>query len=155
MNCIFCQIVQGDLDAAIFWQNDDFIAVFDLFPNVHGQALLISKQHHASDLSDMSDVLYGRFFAAARQVSDVLKKKLPVCRVALVLEGMGINHAHIKLYPLHGLENTFQEMWAPEQVFFEKYTGYISTQLGPKEDIIKLKALAEKLSGVSSMLPEK
>jgi histidine triad (HIT) family protein len=146
MDCIFCQIVQRSLDAAIFWENDDFIAVLDLFPNVYGQSLLISKQHYDSDLSDMPNEIYGRFFVAARQVSDILKKSLPVYRVAMVLEGMGINHAHIKLYPLHGLENTFHEMWAGEQVFFEKYTGYITTQLGPKANMGELKALSKKLS---------
>jgi histidine triad (HIT) family protein len=149
MNCIFCQIVRGNLDAAVFWENDDFIAALDIFPNVHGMSLVISKQHYESDLSDMSDEIYGRFFAAARQICSVLKRGLLIRRVAMVLEGMGINHAHIKLYPLHGLANTFQEMWAQEQVFFEKYTGYITTQLGPNADIADLKILSEKLLHIS------
>ena len=148
MDCIFCQIVRGELDAAIFWENDDFMAILDLFPNVHGQALLISKQHYDSDLSDMSDNTYEKFFSAARQVSNILKVGLPVYRVAMVLEGMGINHAHIKLYPLHGLDKTFHEMWAKEEVSFEKYTGYITTQIGPKADLIKLKELSAKLSDI-------
>lgn len=149
MDCVFCQIVQHNSDAAIFWEDDYFIAVLDIFPNVHGQALLISKQHYNSDLSDMPDEIYERFFAVARQVGAILKNKLPVYRVAVVLEGMGINHAHIKLYPLHGLESSFKQMWADEQVFFEKYTGYITTQLGPKADMNELKTLSKKLSGAS------
>ena len=148
MACIFCQIVRGNSEAAIFWENDDFMAVLDLFPNVYGQALLISKQHYDSDLSDMSDNTYEKFCSAARQVSNILKAGLPVYRVAMVLEGMGINHAHIKLYPLHGLEKAFHEMWAQDRVFFEKYTGYITTQLGPETDIIKLKELSAKLSDI-------
>lgn len=149
MDCTFCQIIQGALESAVFWENNDFIATLDLFPNVYGQTLVISKQHYNSDLSDMSSEMYKQFFDAARLVSEILKIKLPVYRVAMVLEGMGINHAHIKLYPLHGLENSFQEMWAQERVFFEKYAGYITTQLGPKARINELKALSKKLSEIA------
>ncbi|MBI2054444.1 MAG: hypothetical protein HYT36_03940 [Candidatus Staskawiczbacteria bacterium] len=75
-----------------------------------------------------------------------MKKGLKVNRVAMVAEGMGVNHAHIKLYPLHGIEKEFSEIWAKEKVFFDKYEGYISTQLGPQADIKELKSLAMKIS---------
>jgi hypothetical protein len=68
-----------------------------------------------------------------------------VKRVAMVMEGMGVNHAHIKLYPLYGIEEKFKEIWAKDKVFFEKYEGYISTQLGPQADISALKKLAEEI----------
>ena len=42
--------------------------------------------------------------AAAKKVAKILERGLSVKRVAMVMEGMGINHAHIKLYPLHGLK---------------------------------------------------
>jgi len=58
---------------------------------------------------------------------------------------MGINHAHIKLYPLYGLKNTFKEMWAKDKIYFKKYENYISTQLGPKKSFEELKKLAEKI----------
>ncbi len=62
---------------------------------------------------------------------------------------MWINHAHIKLYPLHGLESTFKEMWGKETVFFEKYEGYLSTLLGPQADMAELKKLAQHISKAS------
>jgi hypothetical protein len=75
----------------------------------------------------------------------ILERGLNVKRVALVMEGMGINHAHLKLYPLHGISEKFQEMWGKERVYFEKYDGYVSTQLGPKADLAELKKLAEEI----------
>jgi len=62
------------------------------------------------------------------------------------MEGMGVNHAHIKLYPLHGLEEKFKEMWGEEKIFLDKYPGYLTTQLGPQADFEELKQLAEKLN---------
>jgi hypothetical protein len=75
----------------------------------------------------------------------MLLKSLKVQRVAMVMEGMGINHAHIKLYPLHGLKEKFKETWTHDTVFFDNYKGYISTQLGPKADFTKQKKLAEQI----------
>jgi diadenosine tetraphosphate (Ap4A) HIT family hydrolase len=52
----------------------------------------------------MDEAMMNKFFVAAKKVSKLLKKSLKVHRIALVMEGMGVNHAHIKLYPLHGLD---------------------------------------------------
>ena len=63
----------------------------------------------------------------------------------MVAEGMGVNHVHIKLYPLYGIEKEFKEIWAKEKVFFENYQGYISTQLGPQANLEELKKIAEDI----------
>ena len=144
--CLFCQIIAGTLESAIIWQDDQFIAFLDINPTMTGQVVLVSKKHYDSDLSDMPDVIYEKFFLAAREVSTLLKKALDVKRVALVVEGMGVNHAHIKLYPLPGLSASFQEMWGKERVFFKTYEGYITTQLGPTVDITMLKKLAQHIA---------
>ena len=85
------------------------------------------------------------FFLAAKRVGKILEDALGVKRVALVMEGMGVNHAHIKLYPLWGLANEFAEVWAKDKIYFDKYEGYISTQLGPEADMGELKELAKKI----------
>lgn len=127
------------------WEDKDNIAILDLFPTMQGQTVLITKAHKQSDLSDMSTDEYTNLFVATKQVVNILKKGLSIKRVAMVVEGMGINHAHVKLYPLAGLERTFQEMWHKERIFFEEYKGYISTQLGPRANIAELEDLAKKL----------
>jgi len=147
-NCIFCSIIKGSIDSVKIWEDEHHVAVLDIYPNMKGMTLVISKAHRHSDLSDMSTEEYQRFFVAARTVTEILKIGLGVKRVSLVLEGMGINHAHIKLYPLHGLESNFKEMWGKETIFFDKYEGYISTQLGPKADMDELKALAKQIGKV-------
>ena len=58
---------------------------------------------------------------------------------------MGINHAHIKLYPLHGVGAEWKEYRAKEPMFFDQYEGYISTQLGPKADMDELQKIAEQI----------
>lgn len=48
------------------------------------------------------------------------------------MEGMGIDHAHIKLYPLYDSLLHFKEMLSKERIFYDNYQGYITTQLGPQ-----------------------
>lgn len=144
-NCIFCKIISGEFDSAKIWEDKDHLAILDLNPNTHGMTIVITKDHHDSYVVDMKDQEYSRFFTAAKKVAKILEKALKVKRVALVMEGMGINHAHIKLYPLHGLEQKFQEMWEDTREFFDFYKGYLSTKMGPEKDMEELKKLAKKI----------
>ena len=144
-NCIFCKIANGEIESARIWEDDEFVAILDANPNTLGMALVMPKAHYDSRVFDMPADVYGRFFAAAKIVAKILEKGLDVSRVALVMEGMGVNHAHLKLYPMHGVGKDFEECWAGEKIFFEKYAGYISTQLGPKAELSELKKIAQDI----------
>ena len=143
--CIFCQISSTKNNPTKFWEDDEFFAILDLYPNTKGQTLVIPKPHYDSNIFKLEDEHYLKLMSASKKVADILVNKLPVKRVAMVCEGMGINHAHIKLYPMHGLENEFQEMLGSHEVYYEKYVGEISTLMGPKADIEELKILAKNL----------
>lgn len=144
-NCIFCKIVKGEIKSAKIWENEDFVAILDINPNMKGMTLVLSKKHYDSYVFNMPDEIYKKFMLAGKQVSRILEKGLGVKRVVMVTEGMCINHAHIKLYPLHGICEKFQESWAKEKIYFDKYEGYISTQLGLEFGISRLKLLAEEI----------
>lgn len=144
-NCIFCKIVKGEIPSAKIWEDRDFLAILDVFPNTKGMTLVLTKKHFDSYAFDMHDKAYNELMLASKKVAKILEKGLKVHRVAMVMEGLGVNHAHIKLYPLHGIDKKFEETWAKEKVFFDKYEGYISTQLGSQKDVSELKKLAEEI----------
>lgn len=144
-NCIFCKIVKGEIPSAKIWENENFIAILDKFPNVKGMTLIVPKKHFDSYVFDMNNNDYEKIMLAAKEVAKLLDEKLSVKRTALVMEGLGVNHAHIKLYPIYGLDEKFKETWAKDKIFFEKYEGYISTQLGPELTIEELNKIAEEI----------
>lgn len=109
--------------------------------------LVLTKAHYDSYAFDMPDEAYAALMGAAREAARVLERGLGVKRVAMVMEGMGVNHVHVKLYPLHGLDEKFKETWAKDRAYFERYEGYLSTQLGPQADPGELKRLAEEIRG--------
>jgi diadenosine tetraphosphate (Ap4A) HIT family hydrolase len=144
-DCIFCKIVKGEIPCAKVWEDSEFLAFLDINPNTKGMTLVIPKKHFDSYVVDMNNEEYCKLMIATKKVCKLLDKSLKTKRTALVMEGLGVNHAHIKLYPIYGLNEKFEETWAKEKVFFEKYQGYISTQLGEKVDIEELNRLAEKI----------
>ena len=150
MDCIFCKIANGEIPSVKIWEDDKFLAILDINPNTEGMTLVLPKKHFGSDAFLMPDNDYQDLMSASKNVSDILKKGLNVNRVALVMEGMGVDHAHIKLYPLYGIGKEFKEIWAKDRVFFKQYQGYISTQLGPETNAEDLKKTAEKINGFSN-----
>ena|SRR3989344_2142989 len=144
-DCIFCKIVKGEIPSAKIWEDKDFLAILDIFPNTKGMSLVLTKKHYDSYAFGLPDNVYLDLMAASKKVAKLLEKALPVKRVSLVAEGMGVNHIHVKLYPMYGIKDKFEETWAKQEKFFEKYEGYISTQLGPKADFAELQRLAEKI----------
>lgn len=107
--------------------------------------VVIPKKHYDSYAFDMPDKEYQKLLLAAKKVSKILDKKLKVKRTAMVMEGLGENHVHIKLYPLHGLKNKFEKNIVKKQKFHEIYEGFLSTESGPKMDMKELKKLAKKI----------
>ena len=150
-DCVFCKIVNGEIDSAKIWEDDEFLAILDIMPNTKGVTIVLTKKHYDSYVFDMPEGVYLRFMSASKKVAKILERGLGVTRVAMVMEGMGINHAHIKLYPLHGVKEKFEETWAEEKVWFDKYEGYISTQTGPRVDMAELKRLAEEIKSKNKM----
>jgi histidine triad (HIT) family protein len=64
-----------------------------------------------------------------------------------MMEGTGIDHAHIKLAPLHGTENLKKGIWeqflSGKEFWFDKYEGWICSGGGPRAKEEDLKKLAE------------
>lgn len=149
-NCVFCKIISGEFDSAKVWEDKKFIAILDINPNTRGMTLVLPKKHFDSDVFLMPKKDYHELMFAVKKASEILRKGLSVNRMAMIAEGMGVNHVHIKLYPLYGIEKEFKEIWAKERLFFDSYQGYISTQLGPEANIKDLKKLAEEIKSRSN-----
>ena len=140
-DCIFCKVVSGEIPSYKIYEDEKYIGILDIFPGMKGMTLLIPKEHYDSYIFEMPDNVYADFVLTAKKLGQIIDNKLGVQRTALVMEGMGVNHAHIKLYPLHGLDEEFKAIEAPEKKYSDKYEGYLTTLMGPKADDEDLKEL--------------
>jgi len=148
--CPFCEIGAGRLQTATFWENSEFMAFLSIDPNTEGFSCIIPKKHFESDVLKMPNDILQRFIIATKKVSKILENYYKdVGRVGLIMEGTGIDHAHIKLVPMHGTENLKRGKWeqilSEKEHWFDKYEGWISSASGPKGDYEELKKVAGKL----------
>jgi diadenosine tetraphosphate (Ap4A) HIT family hydrolase len=146
-DCIFCSIVAGKIPSYKIYEDENHIAFLDIFPNIRGQTLVVSKKHFSSNAFDLDPEALADFIKSTQKVAKLLEAKLKVGRVHLVLEGTGINHLHAKLYPAIGIiGKEFNEHVANEKRHFDHYEGYITTLMGPKADDKELAELQKLLS---------
>ena len=101
-------------------EDDDFVAILDAFPNRKGMTLVITKDHMDSDILAKEDDFIAKYFQAAKKVANMLKKWLKVDRVWLAVEGLEVNHAHIKLYPFYDWIWFENGVWSWDQASLEE-----------------------------------
>lgn len=144
--CVFCDIISKNNPDAIFWQDDKHVTFLSIDPNTPGFSLVVPKQHHGSDILKMPDTDLQAFILAAKKVATILENYFDdVGRVGLIMEGTGIDHAHIKLVPMHDTEHMKRGEWkqylSDVEHWFDKYEGWISSAGGPmanREDLLTL-----------------
>lgn len=146
-DCIFCSIADGSVPAVKLWEDDNYIALLDLFPNTRGQTLVIPREHVQSYIFDLEKDDICSMVSAVQHVSRLLEKGLGVHRVNLVFEGLEINHLHAKLYPVHGLKGKFESIHSTELVSFGEYPGFVSTLHGPMATVSELEQTAAQILG--------
>lgn len=99
MDCIFCKIIRNEIPSYKIYEDNNSIAILDIFPIRRGQAVLISKDHMASNFSSVSEDIIKELIISAQLVSKNLEKKLGYGRSFVVIQGLGVDHFHIKIYP--------------------------------------------------------
>lgn len=146
-DCIFCKIVNGQAPSHKIWEDENHLAFLSIFPNTEGFTVVIPKAHYPSYAFELPDKVLTELIIAAKKVGKILDEKLDdVGRTGLIFEGFGVDHAHAKLFPMHG---TKMEGWKPVKSdvdkYFEKYEGYISSHDYKRADDEKLMELAKKI----------
>ncbi|MFA5954873.1 MAG: HIT family protein [Patescibacteria group bacterium] len=152
--CIFCDIASGRGDQdLVFWETDAFMAFLSIDPNTNGFSCVIPKKHFGSDVFSMPELTLQEFIVAAKDAANVLLHYFDdVGRVGMITEGTGIDHAHIKLVPMHGTEHLKHGEWRQfhsNKIFwFDQYEGWICSGGGPMANRGALRELAQQIKSV-------
>ncbi len=145
--CTFCKIVKGELPCHKVWEGLKHLAFLSIFPNTLGVTVVISKEYYPSYAFDLPDSVLSELVIASKKVAKILDKKLDnVGRTAIVCEGIGVNHVHSKLFPMHGTKfSEWKNIKSNVDKYFEQYEGYISSHDYELADQNELANLANKL----------
>ena len=99
MATIFTRIVEGEIPCYKVAENEEFFAFLDINPIQKGHTLVIPKEE-VDYLFDIDDEKLGRMMIFAKQVATQIKAKIECKRVAVVVLGLEVPHAHIHLIPI-------------------------------------------------------
>jgi histidine triad (HIT) family protein len=74
-DCIFCQIVAGDIPAHVVLETDDFVGFLDTRPVFKGHVLLVPREH-VETLPDLPAELRDGFVEAAQRLAVAVQEGL-------------------------------------------------------------------------------
>lgn len=99
MATIFSKIAAGEIPSYKCAENDQFYAFLDINPVKQGHTLVVPRKE-VDYIFDMSDEELAAFEVFAKKVAIALRKAFPCKKVAQVVLGLEVNHAHIHLIPI-------------------------------------------------------
>ena len=97
---IFSKIAAGEIPSYKCAENDNFYAFLDINPLAKGHTLVIPRRE-VDDIFDMEDNELAEFQVFAKRVAQAIKKAFPCKKVAQVVLGLEVPHAHIHLLPIN------------------------------------------------------
>ena len=97
---IFSKIAAGEIPSYKCAENEKFYAFLDINPLAKGHTLVIPRRE-VDYIFDMDDDELAEFQVFAKQVAVALKKAFPCKKVAQVVLGLEVPHAHIHLIPMN------------------------------------------------------
>ena len=99
MATIFTRIVRGEIPSYKVAEDERFFAFLDINPLTKGHTLVVHKQE-TDYLLDLDDRTLADMIVFAKRIARKLKEKIECKRVAVVVLGLEVPHAHIHLIPI-------------------------------------------------------
>lgn len=96
---IFSKIAAGEIPSYKCAENAQFYAFLDINPLKEGHTLVIPRRE-VDYIFDMEDEELAAFQTFAKKVAKAIKSAYPCKKVAQVVLGLEVPHAHIHLIPM-------------------------------------------------------
>ena len=101
MSSLFTQIIKGEISCHRLAENADHFAFMEISPLKKGHALVIPKAE-VDYLFDLEDKALAELMVFAKKIARAIKKAVPCEKVAVLVYGLEVRHAHIHLVPAIG-----------------------------------------------------
>lgn len=102
-DCVFCQIVNGDIESSKVFENDFAYAFFDTNPVSEYHTLVVPKSH-CTDVFDASEKHLNDVISAVKHVIDLYSHKLGIENVQVINSSgraaqQDVFHLHFHIIP--------------------------------------------------------
>ena len=97
---LFSKIAAGEIPSFKCAEDENFYAFLDINPVKQGHTLVVPRKE-IDYIFDMDDADLTAFEVFAKKVARAIKAAFPCKKVAEVVLGLEVNHAHIHLIPIN------------------------------------------------------
>jgi histidine triad (HIT) family protein len=104
MATIFSKIIMGEIPSYKIAENEDYFAFLDINPLKEGHTLVVPKKE-TDYIFDLEDSDLGGMMIFSKKVAEAIKSVVQCNRIAVVILGLEVPHAHIHLIPMDTMED--------------------------------------------------
>lgn len=100
-DCVFCQIIAGDIAGHVVLETDDLVAFLDTRPVFKGHVLLVPRDH-VETLPDLPAALGAGFIAASQRLATAVKDGLGAQGSFVAINNtvsQSVPHLHLHVVP--------------------------------------------------------
>lgn len=108
-DCIFCQIVAGQIPSSKVYEDEEVLAFLDITQVTKGHTLVVPKKHYRNML-EMDDEAASTLFARIPKIAQQLQEKLGAKGMNIInnnekAAGQTVFHTHVHLLPRFDAED--------------------------------------------------
>ncbi len=100
MASIFTRIIRGEIPCYKVAEDENYYAFLDINPLVKGHTLVVPKLE-VDYIFDLDDKTLEGLMTFSKRIARQIGEKIPCKRVAMVVLGLEVPHAHIHLIPIN------------------------------------------------------
>ena len=131
-DCIFCQIVAGEIPSSVIYEDDDVLAFMDIGPIIKGHALVIPKLHFDS-IMETPDAVVAKLHVVAKRIALAQMNALGADGVNVMQNngaaaGQEVPHLHVHVIPRYSNDGHHWN-WNPKKYDEIKEMGELADKL--------------------------
>jgi len=117
-NCVLCKIINGELPSQKVYEDENILAILDIFPRSNGHTLVIPKRHCAN-YSELTDKEASQIAITGKNILNAIYKTNLLSHGANLLinesefAGQEIMHVHLHIIPRHKGDGVLHQIGKP------------------------------------------
>ena len=104
MATIFTKIIKGEIPCYKIAEDENYFAFLDINPLRAGHTLVVPKDE-TDYIFDLDDIRLAGLLLFSKKIAAAIKSVIPCNRIAVVILGLEVPHAHIHLIPMDSMED--------------------------------------------------
>jgi histidine triad (HIT) family protein len=102
MPSLFTQIIRGEIPCHKILEDERYIAILEKNPLTEGHTVVFPKVE-VDHFFELDDETLSGLILFSKKISRALKKAVPCEKIAVLVYGLKVRHAHMHLVPVHGV----------------------------------------------------